>query len=90
MTQDYTSNSIKTKIFVTGATGLVGSHLIKRLVTHDKKIKALYRSEIPFADEHIEWIKGDIFDIILLEEILTDVDEAYHCAGKVADPGHST
>ena len=29
-------------------------------------------------------IKGDIFDIVLLEEILRHVDEVYHCAGKVS------
>jgi nucleoside-diphosphate-sugar epimerase len=83
----YHTNIISTKdkiVFITGATGLLGSYLIKQLIKQNVKIKALYRSEIPFADEHIEWIKGDIFDIILLEEILTDVDEVYHCAGKVS------
>jgi dihydroflavonol-4-reductase len=72
------------KIFVTGATGLLGSCLLKQLVRQHAKIKALYRNEIPYTNKNIEWIKGDIFDIILLEEILADVDEVYHCAGKVS------
>jgi nucleoside-diphosphate-sugar epimerase len=71
-------------IFITGATGLLGSHLIKMLSRQNKKIKALYRSEIPFSHLNIEWIKGDLFDTVLLEEILHDVDEVYHCAGKVS------
>ncbi len=71
-------------IFITGATGLVGSHLLNELLKQDVKIKALYRSEIPFTNHNIEWIKGDIFDVILLEEILTGVDQVYHCAAKVS------
>jgi nucleoside-diphosphate-sugar epimerase len=71
-------------IFITGATGLLGSHLIKKLLQQNKKIKALYRSEIPFTHSNIEWIKGDLFDTVLLEEVLYDVDEVYHCAGKVS------
>ncbi len=72
------------KIFITGATGLLGSHLIKELSQQDVKIQALYRSEISFDHANIEWIKGDLFDTVLLEEILNDVDEVYHCAGKVS------
>jgi len=71
-------------IFITGATGLLGSHLIKKLSQQNKKIKALYRSEVPFTHSNIEWIKGDLFDTVLLEEVLYDVDEVYHCAGKVS------
>ena len=71
-------------IFITGATGLVGSHLIKELIKQDVKIKALYRNDVPFVHNNIEWIKGDLFDIILLEEILNGVDQLYHCAAKVS------
>ncbi len=71
-------------IFITGATGLLGSHLIKKLIKQNVKIKALYRNSIPFTAANIEWIKGDLFDIVLIEEILSGVDEVYHCAGKVS------
>jgi dihydroflavonol-4-reductase len=71
-------------IFITGATGLVGSHLIKQLTQQDVYIKALYRKEIPFSHPRIEWIKGNISDVILLEDILQDGDEVYHCAAKVS------
>ena len=84
MIQDQTTYLPDKKTFITGATGLVGTHLIKQLVKPGKKIKALYRTEIPFSNTNIEWIKGDIFDAVLLEEILSDVDEVYHCAGKVS------
>ncbi len=77
------------KIFITGATGLVGAYLIKQLIRQNKNIKALYRTEIPYNSPNVEWIQGDIFDTVLLEEILNDVDEVYHCAAKVSfNPKH--
>ena len=71
-------------IFITGATGLLGSCLIKMLAGHNAGIKALYRTEIPFNHQDIEWIKGDLFDTVLLDDIMHGVDEVYHCAGKVS------
>jgi nucleoside-diphosphate-sugar epimerase len=71
-------------IFITGATGLLGTHLIKQLAVQAEQIKALYRGEIPFSNSNIEWIKGDISDVVLLEEIMKNVDGVYHCAGKVS------
>lgn len=82
--QEQTNQSHNKYIFITGATGLLGSHLIKTLSQQNKKIKALYRSAIPFNHLNIQWIKGDLFDTGLLEETLNDVDEVYHCAGKVS------
>ena len=71
-------------VFITGATGLLGSHLLKALLKQNVKIKALYRSEIPFVHNDIEWVQGDLFDMILLEEILIGIDHVYHCAAKVS------
>ncbi|MEP6685073.1 MAG: NAD-dependent epimerase/dehydratase family protein [Parafilimonas sp.] len=84
MTQDQTNYSSKKNIFITGATGLLGSHLIKELLNQNADIKALYRTKIPFTHANVEWIQGDLFDTILLEEILAGVDEVYHCAAKVS------
>lgn len=71
-------------VFLTGATGLLGSHLLKELVHQNKKIKALYRSEIPNGFDSVEWIKGNIFDVVLLDEIFENVQQVYHCAGIVS------
>ena len=81
-------------IFITGASGLLGASLIETLLaTHhgvsDLQIRALYRKQIPaiqFADK-IEWIEGDILDVVVLEEALKGVSEVYHCAAIVSfDP----
>lgn len=73
-------------IFVTGATGLVGTHLIQSLLAKGKKVRALYRQAVPvFAGaEQCEWVKGDILDPIGLTEALAGVDYVYHCAAIVS------
>lgn len=79
----------KNYVFVTGATGLVGSHLIKELIRQGKCVKALYRSKVPdiIDKDKVEWVKGDILDIIFLNEAMQGVVQVYHCAAVVSfDP----
>jgi nucleoside-diphosphate-sugar epimerase len=73
-------------ILVTGATGLVGSHLLKALVAQGKYVRAIYRSEIPtsFESPLINWFKADILDIVALEEAMSGVTQVYHCAAIVS------
>jgi nucleoside-diphosphate-sugar epimerase len=73
-------------ILITGATGLLGSHLIKTLAEQNADVKALYRSSIPnFAGaEKIKWVKGDILDVNDLEDAMQNVQQVYHCAGMVS------
>ena len=73
-------------IFVTGASGLVGSHLIQSLLSKGKKVRALYRQAVPvFAgSEQCDWVKGDILDPIGLNEALEGVEYVYHCAAIVS------
>ena len=73
-------------ILVTGATGLVGSHLIKALVAQGKSVRALYRSEIPATPEAaaVDWFKADILDIVSLEEAMGGIQQVYHCAAIVS------
>jgi dihydroflavonol-4-reductase len=73
-------------ILVTGGTGLVGSHLIKQLVKQGRPVKALYRSAILKIDgyQNVEWVQGDILDVVALQEAVQDVEEVYHCAAIVS------
>jgi nucleoside-diphosphate-sugar epimerase len=73
-------------ILVTGATGLVGSHLLQQLVQAGESVKALYRNTIPSINntEGVEWIKGDILDVVSLEESMDQIDQVYHCAAVVS------
>jgi dihydroflavonol-4-reductase len=64
----------------------VGSHLLKRLVAAGEPVRALYRSSIPSPDhaDKVDWVKGDILDIISLEEALKGVTHVFHCAAIVS------
>ncbi len=72
-------------ILVTGASGLVGSHLIRHLVKEGRPVRALYRSNIPVIEgaESVEWFKADILDVVSLEEAMTGIQQVYHCAAMV-------
>ncbi|MCF8374015.1 MAG: NAD-dependent epimerase/dehydratase family protein [Bacteroidales bacterium] len=87
-------------IFITGGTGLVGSHLILELAMAGKHIVALKRpgSKISVLNslcswyqinpekllENISWVDGDLLDPVSIEDALEDVDEVYHCAALVS------
>lgn len=76
-------------VFVTGGTGLVGGYLLRQLLQQGEKIKALYRNRYPSLlseDEirSIEWVKGELFDSQLLDEVCSSCEEVYHCAGLVS------
>lgn len=77
------------RIFVTGSTGLVGSHLLQQLTGMGRQVTALYRGDIPPTSHNanIKWVQGDILDVIALEEALENVEQVYHCAAIVSfDP----
>ena len=87
-------------IFVTGGTGLIGSHLLFELVSSGKKVKALKRETsdlqqvlkiFSFYSEHpenlfeqIEWVNGDMLDYFELEKLLAGAEEVYHCAAIIS------
>jgi dihydroflavonol-4-reductase len=76
----------KNKILITGAGGLVGSHLAQALVQKGEAVKALYRSTIPQFElsDKIEWCRGDILDISSLQDAMNDIKHVYHCAAVVS------
>lgn len=73
-------------VFVTGGTGLLGSYLLRELVARGKKVSALYRKDIPQTtySNQVQWIQGDIHDVVLLEEAMQSAKEVYHCAAMVS------
>ena len=85
-------------ILVTGATGLVGSHLVLHLAEKGLKASAIYRNEISiqktkdlfkmYNKEHlftlITWIPANINDIPSLEIAFKNIEYVYHCAAKIS------
>jgi dihydroflavonol-4-reductase len=77
------------KVFITGATGLLGSTIARMLITKGYSVKALKRQtsklDLLGQDAHkIEWVVGDISDAILLEEAMQDCDWAIHSAALIS------
>lgn len=68
-------------IFVTGATGFIGTYLIQEMCKWDKfdTIYALYRKEIPFTNKKIKWIKGDLEHLPLFS-YKENITKVIHCA----------
>lgn len=73
-------------VALTGATGFIGSVLLKHLVAQGFRVKALYRhGSIPNPNptDSLEWQAGDLEDTESLRSLVTDVDAIVHCAGAV-------
>lgn len=76
-------------ILVTGASGLVGLHLIQYLSTQGQKVRALYKSNLPdflpnTNHATIEWAPCDVLDISELEKNFIGITHVYHCAAIVS------
>jgi nucleoside-diphosphate-sugar epimerase len=77
------------KTLVTGASGLLGVYLIRELLKTNEPVIAIYRSKIPpqlspEEQAQVNWIQGDILDVMFLAEVMEDCDKVYHCAGLVS------
>src|SRR5688572_22978508 len=77
--------------FVTGATGLVGSHLTSRLLETGADVVCVVRDETPQSlfylqglDRRVRIVRGDICDQELLERVLGEYEVAtvFHLAAQ--------
>jgi len=77
-------------IFVTGGTGLVGSHAIEEALKRGHRVRALMRSssDTKFLDSlGVEKIPGDLSDAEALRRGVTGATWVFNCAAKVGDWG---
>lgn len=73
-------------VLVTGATGFLGQHLVRRLVQDDPDVKVKAFSRSPwsgFDSTRVQGVPGDITRRGDVEAALEGVDEVYHLAGVV-------
>ncbi len=85
---------------VTGATGIVGSHVVLALLKQNlpviaarqpgsdlgkvKKLFSYYTDDYEELFSRIHWVTLDVRDIFDIEAALEGVDQVYHCAGFVS------
>lgn len=83
------------KILVTGATGKVGSRLVKALAQRGNRVRALVRDRrhaVQLESDLIELAEGDLLDADSLEAGVRGTDVVVHCAaffrGATAEQAH--
>jgi nucleoside-diphosphate-sugar epimerase len=86
--------------FITGANGLLGSHLALVLLQNGEEVTALKRksSDLSYMQktfeayssnshelfDKINWIDGDILDFHFIDEVISNHKEVYHTAAMVS------
>jgi CDP-glucose 4,6-dehydratase len=94
-TPSSTQNWRGKRVFVTGGTGLLGSHLTRILCEKGAEVVALVRDQVPkslFYSKTPEWqldqkvvtVRGEIEDFSLLERTLNEyeIDTVFHLAAQ--------
>ena len=74
------------KILVTGATGFIGSSLVKKLALTDDEVSILVRKNSDLTSltdvlHKVKLVYGDITDRASLDRALKGIDLVYHSAG---------
>ena len=87
-------------MFITGASGMLGTHLAYNLLKKGESVTALKRSTTDLSAmknifayyekgdnslfERIEWIDGDILDFYILDDIVSEHKQVFHTAAFVS------
>jgi dihydroflavonol-4-reductase len=72
---------------VTGATGLIGSHVVRALLNEGWSVRALRRSTSPSwptGEAEPEWVQGDLCDSASLRSAAEGCDAVFHVAAHYA------
>lgn len=74
------------KIFITGANGFTGSHLVKALENRGHTIKCLVRKTSDLSrlnNSNVQLIYGEITDHEIISKAMEDIDIVFHLAAYV-------
>jgi dihydroflavonol-4-reductase len=95
---------MKSRVLITGATGLLGMHVLLEELKRGSEVMAMFRSEEGKKDvkrvfryygnsglfDKILWTKADVLDIETLKPMFERAQRVYHAAALVSfDPRHS-
>jgi dihydroflavonol-4-reductase len=68
-------------VFVTGASGFIGSHVASLLVQTGAYVRAFARSIKAGRDNAIEWVEGDLLARDSIDAAMKDCRYVFHVAG---------
>ncbi len=77
-------------VLVTGGSGFLGSYIIQHLVEKGHTVRAIRRSpSLPFwipreILDKVEWVDGDVLDVVSLQDAMEGVDSIIHAAAVVS------
>ena len=87
-------------VLITGATGLVGSHLLYALLKREQTVRATKRKSSNLKDvsltfsfygadtekllSAVDWVDVDLLNPAAVDELFVDVDRVFHCAAAVS------
>jgi dihydroflavonol-4-reductase len=81
---------LSTKVLLTGGTGFLGAYILQELVQQGYAVRAIRRKQqSPFFIpedilSQVEWVNGDVLDVVSLQEAMEGIDSVIHAAGKVS------
>jgi nucleoside-diphosphate-sugar epimerase len=83
------TSSLPNPVFITGATGFIGSHIARRYLAEGHPVSVLYRPQNGYgllADvaDQIIWQEGDVLDIPSLEAAILPNIDVIHAAAIVS------
>jgi uncharacterized protein YbjT (DUF2867 family) len=86
------------KVFLTGATGFVGSHMLRRLLDEGHSVRALVRdperaaksTTLSTTRRQVEFLPGDIVSGAGLDAAIAGCDAVIHLVGIIAEKGANT
>lgn len=83
------TSSLRNPVFITGATGFIGSHIARKYLTDGHSVSALHRPSSGYGmltdvAEQINWHQGDVLDIPSLETAIHPNIDVIHAAAIVS------
>lgn len=82
---------VRGPVLVTGGTGFLGAYILRSLVARGIPVRALRRahSRLPFfltedVRQSVEWVEGDVLDVVSLRDTMQGVESLIHAAALVS------
>jgi 2-alkyl-3-oxoalkanoate reductase len=79
------------KVLVTGATGLIGRHLVRRLLQEGNRVRILVRRQPPaelMGDRNIDVFLGDLGDPVAVDRAVAGTEIVYHLGATMNGSVH--